>query len=110
MNRSQVSSRTESLLIDCLPTVMAGCLALACGMLTACENSDPGTTTDFPARETPNYQALVSAGWVKSLIDHQKSGFQTLCPPTYRQQPVVILEASWATLEKAREYHAGHLP
>ena len=47
---------------------------------------------------------------MKRLLDYQQSGFQTTRPATYRNQRFVILEASWATLEKAKEYHNGHIP
>jgi 3-mercaptopyruvate sulfurtransferase SseA len=67
-------------------------------------------STDFPAREAPNYQGLVSVSWLKGLLDYQNSGFQTPRPATYRNERFVILEASWATLEKATDYHRGHIP
>ena len=64
----------------------------------------------FPARETPNYEALVSAVWVKAIQDFHQSSFQTPRPPTYRNNRYVILEASWAKIDEAKDYRRGHIP
>ncbi len=88
----------------------AGALALAVCLWTGCVNVDPKVFTDFPAREAPNYQGLVSVGWLKGLLDYQRSGFRMPRPATYRNERFVILEASWAVLEKAKAYHLGHIP
>lgn len=93
-----------------LPTVTAGGLALACVLFTACGKVEPKVLADFPAREAPNYQGLVSVSWLKSLLDYQQSGFQSPHPATFRNERFVILEASWATLEKAKDYRTGHVP
>ena len=91
--------------------MMAACvLALVFCLGTGCGRVEPRVLTDFPARETPNYQGLVSVSWLKGLLDYQNSGFQKPRPATYRNQRFVILEASWATLEKAKDYHRGHIP
>jgi molybdopterin synthase sulfurtransferase len=45
---------------------------------------------------------IVSPAWVKTMIDHHS--------PVYRRNHFVILEASWAKLADARDYHAGHIP
>jgi len=109
MNRNPQSSCASHLLSRLQP-VIAGGLALICVMFSSCKNLDPATTADFPARAAPNYQGLVSVHWLKAALDYRESGFQTPRPATLRPQPLVILEASWATLEKAREYHDGHIP
>lgn len=79
-------------------------------LLAGCGNQPPRVLADFPARATPNYQGLVSASWLKSLLEYQQSGFQTPHPATYRNQRFVILETSWTTLEEATDYHNGHIP
>jgi thiosulfate/3-mercaptopyruvate sulfurtransferase len=85
-------------------------LSLAVALLCGCQSAGPWKKSDFPARETPNYQGLVSVGWVKSLLDYRQSGFLTPAPATARPARLVILEASWATLEKATDYRSGHVP
>jgi hypothetical protein len=75
-----------------LPAVTAGGLALSCALFGGCGKVEPKVLADFPAREAPNYQGLVSVTWVKGLLDYQQSGFQTPRPPTYRNQRFVILD------------------
>ncbi len=77
---------------------------------TGCQKSRPETPPFFPARESQNYESLVSATWVKALLDFQQASLQSSPPPTYRNNHFVILEASWADLEKAKEYRRGHIP
>jgi thiosulfate/3-mercaptopyruvate sulfurtransferase len=89
------------------PRFFAG---LALCLLVGCRAVEPKVLTDFPAREAPNYQGLVSVSWLKGLLDYQKPGSQTPRPETYRNERFVILEASWATLDKAKDYHRGHIP
>jgi rhodanese-related sulfurtransferase len=79
-------------------------------LFAGCGRVEFKAVIDFPAREAPNYHGLVSASWVKGLLDYQQSGFQTPRPATYRAQRFVILEASWATLQKTKDYRNGHLP
>ncbi len=88
----------------------AGVLALAFCLLTGCANVKPKVVADFPAREAPNYQSLVSVNWLKGLLDYQQSGFQKPRPATYGNKRFAILEASWAALEKAQDYRDGHIP
>ncbi len=85
-------------------------LMVVCCLLTGCKTTPLGGQGDFPAREAPNYHGLVSVNWLKGLLDYQQSGSQAPRPATYRQQRFVILETSWATLEKATDYRAGHIP
>ncbi len=97
--------------LECwLPAVTAGGLVLSCALFAGCGRVEFKAVIDFPAREAPNYHGLVSASWVKGLLDYQQSGFQTPRPATYRAQRFVILEASWATLQKTKDYRNGHLP
>ena len=49
----------------------AGVLALALCLLTGCADVEPKVVADFPAREAPNYQSLVSVNWLKGLLDYQ---------------------------------------
>jgi thiosulfate/3-mercaptopyruvate sulfurtransferase len=86
----------------------AGALALC--FLAGCRQARPATDPYFPAREAPNYESLVSARWLKAALDFQQSNAQTPRPPTYRSDHLVILEASWAKLEEAKEYRRGHIP
>ncbi len=58
----------------------------------------------------PNYHGRVSVHWLKSVLDYRESRLQTRRPPTYRHQPLVIIEANWATLQDAATYRAGHIP
>lgn len=90
-----------------MPRFFAG---LALSSLLGCRAVEPKVLTDFPAHEAPNYQGLVSVSWLKGLLDYQKPGSQTPRPETYRNERFVILEASWATLDKAKDYHRGHIP
>lgn len=93
-----------------LPMKAGGVLALAFCLLTGCGKVEPKVLTDFPAHEAPNYQGLVSVSWLKGLLDYQKSGFQAPRPATYRNERFAIIEASWATLDKAKDYRHGHIP
>ncbi len=87
------------------------CLAmLFCELLSGCRQVDPVADTNFPASGAANYQALVSAHWVKRVMDFHASGFRLPRPATCRTGRFVVLEAGWGALEKAREYRAGHLP
>ena len=64
----------------------------------------------FPAAEAPNYQALVSVTWVKSLLDYHQSGFKRLRPPTYLNERFVVLEAGWGEAAAANDAAHGHIP
>jgi 3-mercaptopyruvate sulfurtransferase SseA len=81
-----------------------------CGLLTGCRPVEPVTDADFPARGTVNFEGLVSAHWVKRVLDFQASGFRLPRPETCRTGRFVVLEAGWGALEQAREYRTGHLP
>jgi len=88
----------------------AGALVLALCFPTSCRQTRSAPPPDFPAREAPNYEALVSVTWVKSLLDFHQSNFRTPRPATYRNDRFVILEASWAKTEGAKDYRQGHIP
>jgi hypothetical protein len=68
------------------PRFFAG---LALCLLVGCRAVEPKVLTDFPAREAPNYQGLVSVSWLKGLLDYQKPGSQTPRPETYRNERFV---------------------
>ncbi len=91
---------------------LLGATALTIGFcLATVFRQDPLTPPPhFPARDTPNYEALVSAVWAKALQDFHESSFQTPRPPTYRNNRYVILEASWAKVDEAQDYRRGHIP
>ncbi|MGH9846428.1 MAG: hypothetical protein ACREEM_47630, partial [Blastocatellia bacterium] len=55
-------------------------LVLALCLPTGCRQARLAPPPDFPAREAPNYEALVSVAWVKSLLDFHGSNFQTPRP------------------------------
>lgn len=88
------------------------CLAVLFGLLlTGCRQVEPVVDTDFPASGTANHEALVSAHWVKQVLDFQESGFRLPCPATCPAAGrIIVLEAGWGELEQARDYRAGHLP
>ncbi|MBM4002583.1 MAG: sulfurtransferase [Planctomycetes bacterium] len=88
----------------------AGLLAFAFCLLIGCAKAEPDALTDFPAGELPNGHDLVSVSWLKGLLDYQQSGKKTRRPATYGNERFAILEVSWATLEKAKDYHRGHIP
>jgi len=88
----------------------AGALVLALCFPTGCRQTRPAPPPDFPAREAPNYEALVSVAWVKSVLDFHQSNFQAPRPETYHNDRFVILEASWAKIEAAKDYRRGHIP
>lgn len=77
---------------------------------SGCRRTTAAPAVDFPYPDVPNYQGLVSVRWVKQLIDHEQTGAAAPKPETYEQERFVILEASWAPLEEAKDYLAGHLP
>ncbi|MBP6822747.1 MAG: sulfurtransferase, partial [Acidobacteria bacterium] len=58
----------------------------------------------------PRSETIVSPQWVKALLDFQASRGKTARPAHYFNNRVVILEASWAKPEKAKDYLAGHIP
>ena len=78
--------------------------------LVGCVHLQTGTQEDFPALGARNAHGLVSAHWVKSLLDYHQSNFQSRRPDTYGNKRFVILEASWGKREDANDYHQGHLP
>ncbi|MEK7833892.1 MAG: rhodanese-like domain-containing protein, partial [Acidobacteriota bacterium] len=60
--------------------------------------------------ETPRAETIVSPDWVKAMLDFQTSGGKTARPTNYRNNNFVIVEASWAKPEAAKDYLAGHIP
>lgn len=64
----------------------------------------------IPALRAPNDQHVVSVHWLKRALEFQQSKDPRQRPATYENDRLVILEASWATLEKAGRYRAGHVP
>ncbi len=89
----------------------AGAVGL-CLFVVGCSHVRPieSDRTLFPAQDAPNAQQLVSVHWLKDLLDFHASGNPSERPPSYDNEHVVVLEASWATLEQARDYRAGHVP
>ncbi|MFN0109894.1 MAG: sulfurtransferase [Blastocatellia bacterium] len=57
----------------------------------------------------PRAATIVSPQWVKSVLDFQSSG-NTARPTNYFNNRAVIVEASWAKPEAAKDYLAGHIP
>lgn len=97
-------------------TLLAFCLLTACGPSSPQKtaptvNETPLTSSpDFPARDSANYEVLVSVAWLKSLLDYDASSISARRPDTYRNQRFVVLEASWAKTEEAKDYLRGHIP
>ncbi|MDA0813680.1 MAG: hypothetical protein O3C21_14980 [Verrucomicrobia bacterium] len=81
-----------------------------CNSLSISHRSPSLSDPNFPAADAPNYQALVSVKWVKSLLDYQQSGFKTPRPPTYLNNRFVVLEASWGAPATATDDAHGHIP
>lgn len=71
---------------------------------------NPLPQTALARIETPQVETIVSPQWVKSALEFQSSGGNAFRPAGYRNNRLVILEASWAKPESAKEYQAGHLP
>ena len=90
-------------------TFGASC-ALLFWSVTGCQTARLEAPPFFPAREAQNYESLVSAVWVKALLDFHQSNTQAARPPTYRNSHYVILEASWANMDSAKDYRRGHIP
>ena len=84
--------------------------ALVFGSTTGCQQTRVVAPPFFPARAVPNYEGLVSAVWVKALLDFHQSNLQLPRPPNYSNNHYVILEASWANIDKAKDYRRGHIP
>lgn len=68
------------------------------------------TVTYFPFAHLPQCEMVVKPRWVRALSDFHRPGSTAPRPPTYQQRRFVILETSWATMENAKEYLAGHIP
>ncbi len=92
------------------PIRLTGHALLLAGLLTGCRHVAPEAAGDFPAPGTANYEALVSAHWVKRVLDFHASGGRSPRPETYRSDRFVVLDVGWGALEQAKEYRAGHLP
>ncbi len=80
--------------------------------LLGCEHleSERDAPVLFPASSASNFQQLVSVHWLKALLDFKDLKDPRYRPVSYENDHFVILEASWASLEKAAQYHAGHVP
>ncbi|MGH9803223.1 MAG: hypothetical protein ACRD82_22895, partial [Blastocatellia bacterium] len=57
----------------------------------------------------PRSATIVSPQWVKAVLDFQSSSGKSPRPENYHNNRVVILEASWAKPEVAKDY-LGHIP
>ncbi len=71
-------------------------------------------TTCTLAASAAHPECLVTPTWVKAVQDFQLASTQKkavlLRPVTYKNERLVILEASWGTLAEAKGYQAGHVP
>ncbi len=89
-------------------------VVLAALIITGCrhsrENQLPQTALARLVETLPRSETIVSPQWVKALLDFQASRGKTARPAHYFNNRVVILEASWAKPEKAKDYLAGHIP
>jgi thiosulfate/3-mercaptopyruvate sulfurtransferase len=90
--------------------VIASAICLSAGCRGPAGERAPSPAPDFPAQGAPNYEGLVSAAWVKSLLDFQARKFAAPRPATYRNDYFITLEASWAKPEDAKDYLRGHIP
>ena len=64
----------------------------------------------FPAPGTARYEALVTPQWVLAVQDFEARGGGAPRPATYEGERLVVVEVSWAKLEAAVAYQAGHVP
>ena len=68
----------------------------------------------FYAAFAAHPECLVTPAWVKSVQEFQIASTQKkailLRPANYKNERVVILEASWSALAEAKDYHVGHVP
>ncbi len=90
--------------------VGAAIFVLVFGSATCGHGANPEAPPFFPARDAPNSEGLVSATWLKAVFDFHQSSFQSPRPPSYRNDHHVVLEASWAHLDRAEDYRRGHIP
>ncbi len=88
---------------------MAWCALLALPM-AGCGGGRTTAGADFPAGDAPNAHGLVSAGWLKQLLDYDEAGGKRTRPATYRADRFVILEASWTEPDQPAPYLSGHIP
>lgn len=63
----------------------------------------------FPAPGVPRFEALVTPAWVRAVQTFEDGGRRGPRPPSYRGDRLAIVEVSWATLDEASAYLAGHL-
>ena len=95
-------------------------LALVSIVLGGCGSSSTDNTAAATAKAFPKSELLVSADWVKSLIDYHKLGSSTAAPSNYnydRTHKYLIFETQWGTFADAdagwadNSYrHDGHVP
>ncbi|MFN0123334.1 MAG: sulfurtransferase [Blastocatellia bacterium] len=53
-------------------------------------------------------ETIVSPAWVRAALDFQTTGASR--PSGYQGKRLVIIEASWATAARAKDYRAAHIP
>src|SRR5262249_31657586 len=70
----------------------------------------PAQNLAVATESAPRQETVVSPQWVKALLEFHAPGSTSPRPPTYRNNHFVILEASWAKPENAKDYLAGHIP
>lgn len=108
----------------------SGFVAIVWLMSLGCQPNGPSNNAASPDLHLTNEHGLVTVEWLKSAIDHQQSSEKYSSPSddagnpngdgsphdtAYKQtndktKPIVIVEASWAELANAKDYHRGHLP
>jgi 3-mercaptopyruvate sulfurtransferase SseA len=104
------NSKTNSISRRAALTSLAGFgIAVALTMF-GCGRKQVETVDEFPARGLPNYQGLVSVGWVKAVLDYESGASANARPETFSGEQFVVVEASWSTLENASEYRRAHVP
>ncbi|MBL8853708.1 MAG: hypothetical protein JNK57_07030 [Planctomycetaceae bacterium] len=98
------------------------CLCLLC---CACRSDEPGEAAGDHVLPLANEHGLVTVQWLKSRIDAQPAHSHDLSfanndgqsQPNHSESETspakngfVIVEASWADLANATDYHRGHIP
>ena len=103
-----------------------GLIGIVCLVLLGCQPHGEPNHGDGPGLQLANDHGLVTVEWLKSALDQRQSAdeySQTIRNPGQpndaenshevareKTPPIVIVEASWADLANAKDYHRGHIP
>jgi thiosulfate/3-mercaptopyruvate sulfurtransferase len=93
----------------------AGYFVLRLMGLDRCASYDSGFAAwsrepDLPVESAGNYATVVSPAWVKAVQDFHATNCGSPRPPNYRNDRIVVLDASWGEIGKAKDYLQAHVP